>query len=48
VGQIFTALIDKWGENTGTNIVKQIKEWNAEDALKDTNTDAPTPYQFKK
>ena len=46
VGNLFNKLINQWSENTGINIIKQIKKWNNDDLLNDN--DAPTPYRFKK
>jgi branched-chain amino acid aminotransferase len=46
VGEIFQKLMSRWSENTGVDIIKQIKVW---DASRDpqVNGDAPTPYRFK-
>jgi|TARA_B100001971_G_scaffold180773_1_gene177152 branched-chain amino acid aminotransferase len=44
-GQGFNCLINQWSENTGVDIIKQIKDWNATDT--DQNSEAPTPYAFK-
>jgi branched-chain amino acid aminotransferase len=44
-GQGFNRLINQWSENTGVNIIKQIKDWNASDS--DQSSEAPTPYAFK-
>lgn len=44
VGEGFSRLIKQWSKNTGIDIVKQIKDWNAADSAK--KSDAPTPYAF--
>lgn len=44
-GQGFNRLINQWSENTGVDIIKQIKDWNATDT--DQNSEAPSPYAFK-
>jgi len=46
VGEVFNKIIGQWSANTGVDIVKQIKNW---DASRDTqaNAGAPTPYRFK-
>lgn len=46
VGSVFKALLRKWSTNIGVDIEKQIKAWNLVDAP--ANSDAPTPYRFKK
>lgn len=46
VGDVFKALLMKWSTNAGVDIEKQIKAWNLADAP--ANSDAPTPYRFKK
>ena len=46
VGAAFKALLRKWSTNTGVDIEKQIKAWNLADAP--SQSDAPTPYRFKK
>lgn len=46
VGSIFSHLISQWGVNTGVDIIKQIKTWELSSQLVDS--DAPTPYSFKK
>ena len=46
VGPAFKALLMKWSTNIGVDIEKQIKAWNLADAP--ANSDAPTPYRFKK
>jgi len=45
VGQGFSRLIKQWSENTGIDIIKQIKDWNA--AVSGQNSETPTPYAFK-
>jgi branched-chain amino acid aminotransferase len=46
VGPIFTKLISRWSENTGVDIVAQIRNWDyARGQAQDSN--APTPYRFK-
>jgi branched-chain amino acid aminotransferase len=42
MGPITKNLIDKWGENVGVDIIKQIKSW-----YRDTSSDSPSPYKFK-
>ena len=44
VGNVFSKLINQWSSNTNVDIVKQIKEWNAEMKIQSS---APTPYSFK-
>jgi branched-chain amino acid aminotransferase len=46
VGEGFKKLIKQWSQNTGVDIVDQIKKWAAQ-AAPGVN-DAPTPYMFKK
>ena len=47
MGKITKMLLDKWSQNTGVDIVAQIKFFNKE--LKDSKKLlAPTPYQFRK
>ena len=46
VGPVFSKLIGKWGSNTEVDIIGQIKSW--EDDSQVTNSDAPTPYSFKR
>ena len=43
-GNVFSKLINQWSSNTNVDIVKQIKEWNAEMKIQSS---APTPYSFK-
>ena len=45
VGKGFSRLINQWSENTGVEIIKQIKDWNAADSKQ--KSEAPTPYAFK-
>ena len=45
VGQGFNKLINQWSENTGVDIIKQIKDWNVADSGQ--SSEAPTPYSFK-
>jgi branched-chain amino acid aminotransferase len=45
MGMVTKKLIDKWGENVGLDIVKQIKDYSKECA--ELSGNAPTPYQFK-
>jgi len=47
VGNVFSKLINLWSENTGVNIVEQIKGWDAERISTDIEN-APTPYKFSK
>ena len=44
-GQGFKRLINQWSENTGVDIIRQIKDWNIDDSSQ--NNEAPTPYAFK-
>ncbi len=46
VGPVFKELLSKWSTNIGVDIKQQIETWNLTDAP--TNSDAPTPYRFKK
>lgn len=46
VGSMFDTLIRSWSDETGVDIVEQIRGWDRARAVKDV--DAPTPYQFKK
>jgi branched-chain amino acid aminotransferase len=46
VGEIFKALLKQWSTNVGIDIEQQIKVWNSVDVP--AQTDAPTPYRFKK
>ena len=44
MGKITKKLLDKWSENVGVDIVKQIKGFNKE--IQEKRTDAPSPYRF--
>ena len=46
VGSSFKALLGQWSENVGIDIEKQIKTWDLADTP--SESDAPTPYSFKK
>ncbi|MDC3221730.1 aminotransferase class IV [Planktomarina sp.] len=46
VGPIFSKLIAKWSDNTDVDIIQQIKGW--EDNSQNIDSDAPTPYSFKR
>ena len=46
VGVVFRSILDQWSKNTGIDIAAQIKTWNMSDD--DADSDAPTPYRFKK
>jgi branched-chain amino acid aminotransferase len=46
-GPVFTKLLKEWSSKTGINIQKQITDWNKDDVTSG-NSDAPTPYRFKK
>ena len=46
VGKGFKTLLERWSQNVGIDIEMQIKGWNATDGTSDS--DAPTPYRFKK
>jgi branched-chain amino acid aminotransferase len=46
VGPIFSQLVSQWGQNTGVDIIQQIKKWEKDGPLVDS--DAPTPYSFRK
>jgi branched-chain amino acid aminotransferase len=49
VGTIFSMLISQWSKNEEVDIIQQIKDWNADDALNDkSSASAPTPYRFKR
>jgi len=47
VGKTFQKLIDRWSENTGVDIVKQIQIWDANRDPLIHGVNAPTPYRFK-
>ena len=44
-GKIFDKILDKWSENVGVNIEKQIKEFNEQTVEMPTGS---TPYKFKR
>ena len=44
-GHTFDKLLNKWSDNVGINIEKQIKNFN--DELKNNDVSGPSPYQFK-
>lgn len=46
VGKNFKSLLMCWSQNVGIDIEEQIKRWNTTDVASDS--DAPTPYRFKK
>jgi branched-chain amino acid aminotransferase len=46
VGEGFNRLISHWSENSGIDIVRQIKKWDMEHGEAAT-VNAPTPYSFK-
>jgi len=46
MGKITSMLLDKWSQNVGVDIVRQIRDYGAE--VKKLNANAPTPYQFKR
>jgi branched-chain amino acid aminotransferase len=46
MGKITTSILDKWSENVGLDIKNQILEYGKEVAH--SNSDAPSPYQFKR
>ena len=45
MGDITTTLLDKWSDNVGLDIQKQIKEYGKE--VEYLNSSTPSPYQFK-
>ena len=47
VGSIFSKIIGNWSNNTGVDIVGQIKKWDLQRPQTLVN-DAPTPYRFSK
>ena len=47
MGSITKRLLDKWSENVGLDIVKQIRDY-AKEISEPSSSNAPTPYQFKK
>lgn len=49
VGEVFTKLITKWGENVGVDIIKQIKDYGEEVSdLRAKQKTMPSTYQFVK
>lgn len=46
VGEIFTRLLEKWGQNMDVDIYQQIKRWDSVRTISESS--APTPYRFKK
>ncbi|RHX91188.1 branched-chain amino acid aminotransferase [Leptospira yasudae] len=46
VGERFTEILNQWSKNVGVDVKKQIQDWNSKDST--SNSDAPTPYRFKK
>ncbi|MCW7466199.1 aminotransferase class IV [Leptospira levettii] len=46
VGLKFKRILSQWSSNVGVDIETQIKHWNSVDGH--NQTDAPTPYRFKK
>ena len=46
MGAITKALLEKWSKNVGLDIRGQIEEYGKEVAH--LNSDAPSPYQFKR
>jgi branched-chain amino acid aminotransferase len=46
MGEITTTLLNKWSDNVGLNIQKQIQEYGKE--VEYLNSSAPSPYQFKR
>lgn len=46
MGDMTENILNVWGKNVGVDIIKQIKEWNKHS--KKQNSDAPSPYAFKK
>ena len=46
MGKVSKSLLRKWSDNVGLNIESQIREYGKEVAH--LNSDAPTPYQFKR
>ena len=47
VGEVFSRLIEQWGQNTGVDIRKQIAAWDAARGTGGATSHAPTPYRFK-
>ncbi|MBM9577315.1 aminotransferase class IV [Leptospira sp. 201903070] len=46
VGERFKEIINLWSKNVGVDIERQIQDWNGKDST--SQSDAPTPYRFKK
>ena len=46
VGNLFTRILNQWGQNTGVDIKRQIQSWDAE-RVEIAGVSAPTPYRFK-
>jgi branched-chain amino acid aminotransferase len=46
MGEISKKLLSRWSNNVGLDIENQIREYGKE--VKHLNSDAPTPYQFKR
>ena len=46
MGGITKLLLEKWSQNVGVNIMQQIRDFATE--LREVNSSAPTPYQFRK
>ena len=46
MGNITTTLLNKWSDNVGLNIQRQIQEYARE--VENLNSDTPSPYQFKR
>jgi branched-chain amino acid aminotransferase len=46
MGNITTTLLNKWSDNVGLNIQRQIQEYARE--VENLNFDTPSPYQFKR
>ena len=46
MSEITTTLLNKWSDNVGLNIQKQIQEYGKE--VEYLNSSAPSPYQFKR
>ena len=45
-GKVFTSLLNKWSENVGLDIKKQILNWDKKN--KNKSQIKTSPYQFKK
>ena len=46
MGEITSSLLERWSKNVGLDIKKQIQDYGKE--ISKFNSDAPSPYQFKK